>query len=100
MKEKAPLGNPFIWEPRGGWVTSPCGHCPSTLSQRCVVVDLKREIVEGKGGQEGEGGRRKEDRREKVAGRPPFFGRPAMLGLNSTPTFILHFILLLSCLLH
>jgi hypothetical protein len=65
-----------------------------------VVVDLKREIVEGKGGQEGEGGRRKEDRREKVAGRPPFFGRPAMLGLNSTPTFILHFILLLSCLLH
>jgi hypothetical protein len=42
MKEKAPLGNPFIGEPRGGQQTkdggraaSPCGHGPSTLSQRC-----------------------------------------------------------------
>jgi hypothetical protein len=41
MKEKAPLGNPFIGEPRGGrpakyggWAASPFGHCPSTLSQR------------------------------------------------------------------
>jgi hypothetical protein len=54
-----------------------------------VVVELKREIVEGKGG-----------KREKVAGRPPIFGRPGMLGLHLIPTFILHFILLLSCSLH
>jgi hypothetical protein len=26
-----------------------------------------------------------------VAGQLPIFGRPAMLGLHSTPTFILHF---------
>jgi hypothetical protein len=54
-----------------------------------VVVELKREIVEGK-----------DERRKMVAGQPPFFGRPAMLGLHSIPTFILHFILLLSCSLH
>jgi hypothetical protein len=42
MKVKAPLGNPFIGEPRGGLsakdggrAANPCGHCPSTLSQRC-----------------------------------------------------------------
>jgi hypothetical protein len=46
------------------------------------MVELKRKIVEVKGGKEGEG------------------GRPAMLGLDSIPTFILHFILLLSCSLH
>jgi hypothetical protein len=57
-----------------------------------MVIELKREIVEGKGG--------KEERREKVAGQPPIFGQPAMLGLHSIPTFILHFILLLSCSLH
>jgi hypothetical protein len=52
MKDKAPLGKPFIGEPRcgrpakdGGRVVSPC------------VVELKREIVEGKVGKEGEGGR-------------------------------------------
>jgi hypothetical protein len=54
-----------------------------------VVVELKREIVEGK-----------EERREKVVGQPPIFGRPVMLGLQSIPTFILHFILLLSFSLH
>jgi hypothetical protein len=59
------------------------------LCPKGVVVELKREIVEGK-----------EERREKVPGRPPIFGRPAMLGLHSIPTFILHFILLLSCSLH
>jgi hypothetical protein len=47
-----------------------------------VVVELKREIVEGNGEKEGEG------------------GRPAMHGLHSIPTFIQHFILLLSCSLH
>jgi hypothetical protein len=63
MKEEAPLGNAFIGEPRGGRpakdggrAASPCGHCPSTLSQD-VVVELKRKIVEGKGGKEGECGR-------------------------------------------
>jgi hypothetical protein len=58
MKEEAPLDNPFIGEPRGGWPAkgSPCGQSPSILSQR-FVVELKREIVEGKGGKEGEGGR-------------------------------------------
>jgi hypothetical protein len=47
-----------------------------------VVVELKREIVEGKVGKEEEG------------------GRLAMLGLHSIPTFILYFILFLSCSLH
>jgi hypothetical protein len=81
MKEEAPLGNPFIREPRGGrpakdggQAASPCGQSPSILSQR----------------------RRKEEWREKVAGRPPIFGRPAMLGVHSIPTFILYFILFLS----
>jgi hypothetical protein len=95
MKEEAPLGNPFIGEPRGGRpakdggrMASPCGHCPSTLPKG-VVVALKRQIVEGKERKEGEGGC-----------WPPFFGRLAMLGLHSIPTFILHFILPLSCSLH
>jgi hypothetical protein len=57
-----------------------------------VVVELTREMVEGKGG--------KEERREKVVGRPPIFFRSALLGLHSVLTFILHFILLLSCPLH
>jgi hypothetical protein len=42
MKEEAPLGNPFIGEPRGGrpvvdggQVASPCGQSPSISSQRC-----------------------------------------------------------------
>jgi hypothetical protein len=55
VKEETPLGNPFIGEPRGGRLAkdggraaSPCGHCPSTLSQG-AVVELKWEIVEGKG---------------------------------------------------
>jgi hypothetical protein len=52
------------------------------LCPKGVVVELKRGIVEGKGGNEGEG------------------GRPGMLGLHLIPTFILHFILLLSCSLH
>jgi hypothetical protein len=88
MKEEAPLGNPFIGEPRvagrprtmAGWpaqVASAPKLCP-----KGVVVGLKMEIVEGKGGKEGEG------------------GRPTILGLHSIPTFILHFILLLSCSLH
>jgi hypothetical protein len=43
-----------------------------------AMVELKREIVEEKGGKEGEG------------------GRSAMLDLHSIPTFIFHFILFLS----
>jgi hypothetical protein len=39
----------------GGRAASPCGQSPSILSK--VVVELRREIVEGKGGKEGEGGR-------------------------------------------
>jgi hypothetical protein len=48
-----------------------------------VVVELKREIVEGNGEKEGEGGQ-------------PMWPKP----LHSIPTFKLHFILFLSCLLH
>jgi hypothetical protein len=62
MKEEAPLGNLFIGEPSGGWPAEdggrsarPCGQNPSILSKG-VVVELKREIVEEKGGKEGEGG--------------------------------------------
>jgi hypothetical protein len=40
----------------GGRAASPCGHCSSSLSQG-VVIELKREIVAGKGEREGEGGR-------------------------------------------
>jgi hypothetical protein len=42
MKEEAPLGNPFIGEPRGGRPAkdggreaSPCDQSSSILSQRC-----------------------------------------------------------------
>jgi hypothetical protein len=42
MEDEAPLGNPFIGEPRGGWpakdgggAASPFGQSPSILSQRC-----------------------------------------------------------------
>jgi hypothetical protein len=56
MKEKALLANPFVGEPRGGrpgkdggWAASPCGHCPSTLSQRCGGSAKGVDIVEGKG---------------------------------------------------
>jgi hypothetical protein len=63
MKEEVSLGNPFIGEQRGGrpakygsWAASPCGHCPSTLSQRyggsAKVVDSGGESKKG-----GEGGR-------------------------------------------
>jgi hypothetical protein len=41
------------------------------LCLKGVVVELKREIVEGKGGKEGEDGH-----------RPPIFGRSAMLGFH------------------
>jgi hypothetical protein len=43
MKEEAPLGNPFIGEPRGGrpaHVAKAPPFCP-----KGVVVELKREIV-------------------------------------------------------
>jgi hypothetical protein len=62
---------------------------PSCL--KGVVVELNREIVEEKGG---------EERRGRVAGRPPIFGQPTVLGLYSIPTFIFHYILFLSCSLY
>jgi hypothetical protein len=47
MKEKDPLGNPFIGEPKGvqpakygGWAANPCGHC-SLLCPKGVVFELK-----------------------------------------------------------
>jgi hypothetical protein len=55
MKEEAPLGNPFIGEARvAGWLA----HVATAplLCPKGVVVELKREIVEGKGGKEGEAG--------------------------------------------
>jgi hypothetical protein len=61
MKEEAHLGNPFIGEARGGhpakddgWAASPCGQTPP-FCPKGVVVELKREIVWGKGGKKGEG---------------------------------------------
>jgi hypothetical protein len=61
MKEEAPLDNPFIGEPRGGRSAKDGGrrlaHVASApkFCPRGVVVDLRREIVEGKGGKEGGG---------------------------------------------
>jgi hypothetical protein len=54
MEEEAPLGNPFIGEPRGGRAASPCGHCPSTLSQRCGGSAKEGD----NGGERRKGGRR------------------------------------------
>jgi hypothetical protein len=62
MKKEAPLGNPFIGQPRGGrqanvvagWlahVANALPFCPKGL-----VVKLNMKIVEGKGRKEGEGG--------------------------------------------
>jgi hypothetical protein len=54
--EKAPLGIPFIGEPKGGQPASSCRHCPTTLSQRCG--GLAKELDSGgEGRKEGEGGR-------------------------------------------
>jgi hypothetical protein len=63
MKEEAPLGNPFIG--RKGLADRPrmVARRPAHVAKaplfcpKGVVVELKREIVEGKGGKEGEGGR-------------------------------------------
>jgi hypothetical protein len=54
-----------------------------------VVIELKRKIVEGKGGKEGEGGWLATNLWPIGHAWPP---------LN--PYFILHFILVLSCSLH
>jgi hypothetical protein len=80
MKEEAPLRNPFIGEPRGGrpakvggWSASPCGHCPSTLSQ-------------SDGGKEEGSGEERREMEEVMAGRPSF-------GLNFPLPFTIHHIL-------
>jgi hypothetical protein len=95
-KDEAPLGSPFIGEPKcgqpakvGGRAAGPCGQKLSNLSPRCGGWD------------KGEYSRReRREKRGKVADRPWIFGRVATLGLHSTPTFNLHHILLLSCSLH
>jgi hypothetical protein len=56
MKEEAPHGNPFIGEPRGSgrprMVAVQLAHVASApkLCPKGVVVELKREIVEWRGG--------------------------------------------------
>jgi hypothetical protein len=62
MKEEAPLVNLFIGEPSegrprmvAGWPNHVAKAPP--LCPKGAVVELKREIVEEKGGNEGEGGR-------------------------------------------
>jgi hypothetical protein len=63
MKEKALLGNPFIWEPRGcrpakyGGGRAAHVTIAPILCPKGVVVELKRKILEGIGRKEGEGGR-------------------------------------------
>jgi hypothetical protein len=78
------------WPADQGWLR---GGQPMWPKPLCSVPKVwwltKRETVRGK-----------EKRMEKVAERSPIFGRPAMLNIHSIPTFILHFILLLSCSLH
>jgi hypothetical protein len=75
MKEEAPLGNPFIGEPRGGRTASPCGQSPSIISQS-GVVEVKERVVEEK--REKEGG----------DGRPAtHFGRSAKLWPQFSSTF-------------
>jgi hypothetical protein len=62
MKKEAPLGNPFIGQPRGGrqanvvagWLAHVANALP--FSPKGLVVKLKMKIVEGKGRKEGEGG--------------------------------------------
>jgi hypothetical protein len=58
MKEEVPLDNPFIGEPRGGWLAKAGGqvarpaHVASApkLCPKGAAVELKKEIVVGKGG--------------------------------------------------
>jgi hypothetical protein len=63
MKEEAPLGNPFIGQPRGGRPANVVAGWPARVANalpfcpKGVVVELKRKIVERKGRKEGEGGR-------------------------------------------
>jgi hypothetical protein len=55
MKEEASLANPFIGSQGvAGWSAHVAKAPPLCL--KCVAVELKREIVEGKGGKAGEGG--------------------------------------------
>jgi hypothetical protein len=59
MKDEVPLGIPFIGEPRcgrlakvGGPAASPCGQ-KSPICPQGAVVEIKRNIVEGKKGKRG-----------------------------------------------
>jgi hypothetical protein len=56
MKEEAPLGNPFIGELGAGRAAIHVAKAPPFYSKG-TMAELRREIVEGKGGKEGEGGR-------------------------------------------
>jgi hypothetical protein len=63
MKDKAPLGSPFIEEARcvrsakvAGRAANPCGKS-SPICPQGVVVEIKRKIVEGK--EEKSGGRKR-----------------------------------------
>jgi hypothetical protein len=58
MKDEAPLGNPFIGEPRGGWPAREVAGRPTHVAKapplfpKVVVVEVK-EIVEEKREKEG-----------------------------------------------
>jgi hypothetical protein len=62
MKEEDPLGKPFIGGPRGAGRPRIVVGRPAQVAKappfypKGVVVELNREIMEGKGGKEGEGG--------------------------------------------
>jgi hypothetical protein len=73
MKEEAPLGNPFIGEPRGGRPAHVAIAPP--LCPKVMVVEVKRKVAEKKGG------------KGILAGRPS-------CGLHSPLPFIIHHILI------
>jgi hypothetical protein len=52
MKDNAPLGNPFIGEPRCGRQAKVGGHVAksSPICPQGVVVEIKGKIVDGKEG--------------------------------------------------
>jgi hypothetical protein len=82
VKEEAPLGNPFIGEPRGGRRPREVAGWPAHVAKapplfpNVVVVEVKDRVVEEK--REKEGG----------DGRPAtHFGRPTKLWPQFSPTF-------------
>jgi hypothetical protein len=89
MKEESPIGNPFIGEPRGGRPAKDGGRVAShvasapKLCPKVMVVELKREIVEGKE-ERRKGGRRWSIGHQSLADRPCLASTQSLLSSSTS----------------